>query len=124
MNKNRNNINVVIMMLVFIITPVLAINYKIAEDRYDKYQSQELEKSTNKEKIYNDYSPSSSSVDYLSKGFWWMDADGNFHQIHKKVKIQWERRTIVLSNGKEAYQFSFLEGAYKGDFGYWSSSFQ
>lgn len=57
MNKNRNNINVVVMMLVFIITPVLAINFKIAEDRYDNYQSQELEKSTNKEKIYNNYSP-------------------------------------------------------------------
>lgn len=123
MKSQRNNTNLAIMILVFIITPVLAINYKIAEDRYDKYQSQELEKSTNKEKIYNDYSPS-SSVDYLSKGFWWMDTNGDFHPIYRKTKIRWEGRSIILSNGSKAYQFTFLEGAYAGDFGYWSSSFQ
>lgn len=67
---------------------------------------------------------SSSDVSYLVKGFWWLDSNGNLHQIYKNVRIKWTGRSIILSNGSTAFQFEFLEGTYAGEFGYWSSSFQ
>jgi hypothetical protein len=54
MKSQRNNTNLAIMILVFIITPVIAINFKMSEDRYEAQKLEKVMKFRASERERND----------------------------------------------------------------------
>lgn len=64
MKSQRNNTNLAIMILVFIITPVIAINFKMSEDRYE---AQKLEK------VMKNFEPPRGKEMILKKGAMWVE---------------------------------------------------
>ena len=74
------------------------------------------------DKRYMSYQGSNGDTGYLKQGAEWLDGNGDSHYNSRKVKVEISKQKVVALDGKLT-QIFFLEGDYKGSWGYTRENF-